>query len=61
MDLGDAVTAVEGIDQEGSGGEGSDGSLGLDDDIERVGHGGVVVVVAAGKACNWCRTGFWVV
>ena len=34
MDLGDAVMAVEGIDQEGSSGEGGDGSLGLDDDIE---------------------------
>ena len=60
MDLGDPITPVEGQDREGSGGEGSDGGLGGADDIEGCGHGSAVVV-AAGKACDWCRTGFWVV
>ena len=60
VDLGKVFSAVERIDREGGGGEGSDGSLSLGDDVEGGGHG-VVVVVAAGKACNWCRTGFWVV
>ena len=59
MDLGDLVMAVKYIDREGGGGESSDGSLSLDNDVEGAGHGGVVVVVvAAGKVCDWCRTGF---
>ena len=58
MDLGEAVPAIKHIDGEGSGGENGDGVLGLGDDIEGGGHGVVVVVVAAGKVCNWCRTGF---
>ena len=61
VDLGDPIVAIECIDREGGGREGGNGSLSLDDDIEGGGHGNVVAVVAAGKACNWCRTGFWVV
>ena len=60
VDLCDLVAPVECRDGEGGGGEGGDGSLGRGDDVEGGGHGDVVVV-AAGKACNWCRTGFWVV
>ena len=55
VDLGDPVAPIEGRYREGSGREGSDGSLSLDDDIEGGGH---VVIVAAGKVCDWCRTGF---
>ena len=60
VDLGDPIASVERGDGEGGGGKGGDGGLGLDDDIEGGGHG-VVMVVAAGKASDWCRTGFWVV
>ena len=60
VDLGDPVTPVKHQDGEGGSGEGGDGGLGLNDDVEGGGHG-VVVVVAAGKACDWCRTGFWVI
>ena len=60
VDLSDPVVSIERGDGEGSSGKGGDGGLGLDDDIERGGHG-VVVVVAAGKASDWCRMGFWVV
>ena len=58
VDLSDPVTPVKCRDGEGGSGEGGDGGLGCGDDVERGGHGGVVVVVAAGKACDWCRTGF---
>ena len=58
VDLGDLVMPVKGQDGEGGGGEGGDGSLSRGNDVEGGGHGGVVVVVAAGKACDWCRTGF---
>ena len=58
VDLGDPIAPVEGRDGEGGGGEGGDGGLGDQNDVEGGGHGGVVVVVAAGKACDWCRTGF---
>ena len=61
VDLGDPVASVERGDGEGGGGKGGDGGLGLDDDIERGGHLVAEVVVAAGKASDWCRTGFWVV
>ena len=54
------MMAVECIDREGGSGEGSSGGLGLDDDVKWGGHG-VVVVVAADRVCNCCRTGFWVV
>ena len=45
VDLGDPVMPIKSRDRESSGREGSDGSLGLDDDVEGGGH---VVVVAAG-------------
>ena len=61
VDLSNPVVPVKSQDGEGGGGEGGDGSLSLNDDIEGGGHGVVVVVVAAGKVCDWCRTGFWVV
>ena len=62
MDLSEMVPTVECVDGEGGGGESGNGGLSLNNDIEGGGHGGVVVVVvAAGKACDWCRTGFWVV
>ena len=57
VDLGDQVTSVECGDGEGGGGKGGNGSLGLDDNVERGGHGDELVVVA-GKASDWCRTGF---
>ena len=57
VDLGDPVTPVKHGDGEGGGREGGDGGLSLDDDIEGGGHG-ELMVVAAGKASNWCRTGF---
>ena len=60
VDLSDPVMPVECGDGEGGSREGSNGGLSLDDDIEWGGHG-AVVVVAAGKACDWCRTRFWVV
>ena len=56
VDLSDPITPVECGDGEGSGGEGSNGGLGLDDDVEGAGH--AVVVATAGKASDWCRTGF---
>ena len=58
VDLGDPVSPIKGRNGEGGGGEGGDGGLGRGDDVEGGGHGEVTVVVAAGKACNWCRTGF---
>ena len=61
MDLGDPVAPVECRDREGGGGEGGDGGLGRGDDVKGAGHGEVTVVVAAGKVCDWCRTGFWVI
>ena len=61
VDLGDSVASVECGDGDGGGGKGGDGGLGLDDDVERGGHLVAEVVVAAGKASDWCRTGFWVV
>ena len=57
VDLSDLVLAIKCIDREGSGRKGSNGGLGLDDDVEGGGHG-VAVVVAAGKVSDWCRTGF---
>ena len=57
VDLGDPIASVECRDGEGGSGEGGDGGLGLDDDVEGGGHGGVLVV-AAGKASDWGRTGF---
>ena len=57
VDLGDPVTSVERGDREGGGGKGGDGGLGLDDDVEGSGHVGRLVV-AAGKASDWCRMGF---
>ena len=39
VDLGDPVASVERGDREGGGGKGSDGGLGLDDDVEGGGHG----------------------
>ena len=60
VDLGDPVASVECGDGEGGSGKGGDGGLGLDDDVEGGGHVDRLVV-AAGKASNWCRTGFWVV
>ena len=58
VDLGDPIAPVEGRNGEGGGGEGGDSGLGHGDDIEGAGHGKATVVVAAGKACDWCRTGF---
>ena len=58
VDLGDPIAPVEGRDREGGGGECSNGGLSGGDDIEGGGHGDAVVIVAAGKACDWCRTGF---
>ena len=58
VDLGDPIMPIKCHDGEGGGGEGGDGGLGRGDDVEGGGHGDVVVVVAAGKACDWCRTGF---
>ena len=57
VDLGDPVASIEHGDREGGGRKGSDGGLGLDDDVEGSGHVGCWVV-AAGKASDWCRTGF---
>ena len=57
VDLGDPITSVECGDGEGGGGKGGDGGLGLDDDVEGGGHGSELLV-AAGKASDWCRTGF---
>ena len=57
VDLGDPIVSVERGDGEGGGGKGGDGGLGLDDNVEGGGHGGELVV-AAGKAGDWCRTGF---
>ena len=57
MDLSKAVVTIKGIGREGGSGESGNGSLSLNNDIEGGGHGGVVVV-AAGKVCDWCRTGF---
>ena len=57
VDLCDPTTSIECGDGEGGGGEGGDGGLGLDDDVEGGGHG-IGLVVAAGKASDWCRTGF---
>ena len=59
VDLSNPIMSVEHINGEGTGGKGGDGGLGLSDNIEEGGHGDVVVVVVvAGRACNWCRTGF---
>ena len=58
VDLSDPVTPIECQDGEGGSGEGSNGSLSLNGDVEGGGHGVVVVVVVAGKVCDWCRTGF---
>ena len=58
VDLGDPVSPVKGRNGEGGGGEGGDGGLGHGNDVEGGGNGEVTVVVAAGKACDWCRTGF---
>ena len=60
VDLGDPIVSVERGDGEGGSGKGGDGGLGLNDDVEGGGHG-VELVVAVGKASDWCRTGFWVV
>ena len=57
MDLGDPVASIECRDREGGGGEGGGGGLSFDDDVEGGGHG-IGLVVAAGKASDWCRTGF---
>ena len=57
VDLGDPIAPVKCRDREGGGGEGGDGGLSDRDDVEGGGHSGVVVV-AAGKASDWCRTGF---
>ena len=57
VDLGDPVASVECGDGEGGLGEGGDGGLGLDDDVKGAGHGDGLVV-AAGEASDWCRTGF---
>ena len=54
VDLGDPVAPVEHGDREGSGGKGSDGGLGLDDDIEGGGHGSKLVVAAdEASDVNW--------
>ena len=57
VDLGDPIASIKCRDREGSGREGSDGGLGLDDDVEWGGHGNVLVA-AVGKASDWCRMGF---
>ena len=57
VDLGDPIASVECRDGEGGGGKGGDGGLGLDDDVEGGGHDGELLV-AAGKASDWCRMGF---
>ena len=57
VDLGDPVASIKCRDGEGGGGKGGDGGLGLDDDVEGGGHGNELVV-AAGKASDWCRMGF---
>ena len=57
VDLGDPVVSVECGDGEGGGGKGGDGGLGLNDDVKGGRHVGETVV-AAGKASDWCRTGF---
>ena len=58
VDLCDPIATIKGRYGEGGSGEGSNGSLGLDDNVEGGGHVVVEVVVAAGKASDWCRTGF---
>ena len=58
VDLGDLIASIKCRDGEGGGGEGSNSGLSCGDDVEGAGHGVVVVVVVAGKACDWCRTGF---
>ena len=58
VDLGDPIMSIECVDEEGGSRKGSNGSLSLGDDVEGGGHGAVVVVVVAGRVCNWCRTGF---
>ena len=58
VDLSNPITPIKCVDGEGSSGEGSNGGLSPDDDIEGGGHD---VVVVAGEVCDWCRTGFWVV
>ena len=60
VDLGDPIASIERRDREGGGGKGGDGGLSLEDDIEGGGHG-IGLVVAAGKASDWCRMGFWVI
>ena len=57
VDLGDPVVSVKCGDGEGGGGKGGDGGLGLDDNIEGGGHGDQLFATA-GKASDWCRTGF---
>ena len=57
MDLGDPIASVERGNGEGGSGEGGNGGLSLDDDVEGGGHGSKLLV-AAGKASDWCRTGF---
>ena len=57
VDLGDPIAPIEHGDGEGGGREGGNGGLGLDDDVEGGGHVGRLVV-AAGKASDWCRMGF---
>ena len=60
VDLGDSIVPIKCGDREGGGGEGGNGGLGLDDVVEGGGLGSELVV-AAGKASDWCRTTFWVV
>ena len=57
VDLSNPIASVERGDGEGGGGKGGDGGLGLDDDVKGGGHGSELLV-AAGKASDWCRTGF---
>ena len=57
VDLGDPIASVKRGDGEGGGGKGGDGGLGLNDDVEGGGHG-IGLLVAVGKASDWCRTGF---
>ena len=55
--LSDPVASVECRDGEGGGGESGNGGLSLDNDVEGGGHV-CELLVAAGEASDWCRTGF---
>ena len=58
VDLSEAIPSIKCVDREGSSSEGGNIGHGV---VGGGGHVCAVVVVAAGKVSNCCRTGFWVV